>query len=542
MAPHYRLSKKICTPITLSQLLRLHCNFFVENNRIRCILNTVTDKYHDKQTIYLSVTMQKNTVTDKYRANKRVNMNIIGRKEEQKILKECIESGKSEFLVVYGRRRVGKTFLVKEYFDNVFAFYATGVNGVGLSDQLQYFNDSLKEYGSTEKSAPKSWREAFSRLKKLLQKEDVAKDPLTGRKIVFLDELPWMDTPKSGFLAALDYFWNSWASSQKDIALIVCGSATSWIIGNILYDKGGLYNRITRQIHLMPFNLGECEAFYRANGIQMDRYETIQSYMIFGGIPYYMGLLSRRMSFVQNIDALLFDERGSLNNEYDRLFGSLFRNPEKHAKIINALATRRIGLTRKELVTEAQISDGLLLTKTLRELCECGFLRKYGNITKNVREAYYQIIDPFILFNIAFLQKKKITSWAKYSATPGYYSWSGLAFEIVCLNHVPQIKKALGISGVDSTEYAWRNSNAQIDLVIDRADSVINLCEVKFSAKEYSIDDGYAKNLRNKIEEFRNETKTRKAVHLTFITASGLVHNSHSGIVTNEVDVDDLFS
>lgn len=472
-------------------------------------------------------------------------MNIIGRKDEQRILMDCLESNRPEFLVVYGRRRVGKTFLIKEFFDQRFSFYATGVNGTGMAGQLEYFNESLLEYGCTIETPPKTWREAFVRLKSLLQKNDVVRDPVSGKRIVFLDELPWMDTPRSEFKTALDYFWNSWASSQSDLMLIVCGSATSWIIGNILSDKGGFYNRITRKIHLMPFSLKECEEFCGTNGIQMDRQEIIRSYMIFGGIPYYLGLLSRRMSLAQNVDALIFDEKGALYDEFNKLFGSLFRNPKKHMAIINALAKKRCGLTRTELINETKIADGSLLTKAIKELVECGFIRKYQNFVKDSNDTYYQIIDSFTLFCLNFLEKKKASSWMKYIGTPSYNAWCGLAFEMVCLSHMLQIKQALGISGIDSSEYAWRSKEsvpgAQIDMIIDRTDNVINLNEIKYTEGQYVIDNNYANNLRNKVETFLRETKTKKAVHLTFISANGLMRNSYSGVVVNTITGDDLF-
>ena len=472
-------------------------------------------------------------------------MNIIGRKEEKKILTDCMESGRPEFMVVYGRRRIGKTFLIREYFDRRFSFYATGVNQASMSEQLDYFGESLKEYGCEEKDPPKNWREAFARLRKLLESENVMRDPITGRRVVFLDELPWMDTPRSNFKTALDHFWNFWASSQQDILLIVCGSATSWIIGNILSDKGGFYNRVTRQMHLMPFTLAECAEFFRAEGIEMGDHDIITSYMIFGGVPYYMGLFSRRMSLAQNIETLVFSEKGQLNNEFERSFQSLFRNPHKHFAIIKALAKKRTGMTRKEVSSEVGIADGALLTKALCELEQCGFIRKYNDFTKSEKGFYFQITDPFTLFCLTFLKKKMLSSWTKHLGTPGYYSWSGFAFETVCLNHVAQIKAALGISGIESSEYAWRSSKlapgAQIDLLIDRADGVINVCEMKHSLGPFTIDDAYAGVLENKMEVFRRETKTRKALHLTMVTSGGLSRGGHRGMVVNEIKLEDLF-
>ncbi len=472
-------------------------------------------------------------------------MNIIGRREEQKMLSDCLDSGRPEFMVVYGRRRIGKTFLIREYFDHRFSFYATGVNDVNMSEQLGYFAESLKEYGSEEEGRPENWREAFGRLKRLLESDKITRDPVSGRRVVFLDELPWMDTPKSNFKAALDHFWNSWASSQSDLVLIVCGSATSWIIGNILTDKGGFYNRVTRQIHLMPFTLKECEEYFRSEGIQLGDRDVIMSYMVFGGVPYYLGLISRRMSLIQNIDVLLFDEKGALYHEFERSFRSLFRNSEKHLAIIRALAKRRTGLTRQEVSDETKIADGALLTKALSELEECGFIRKYQGFMKGSKGGFFQITDPFTLFCLTFLEKKKVSSWMKHLGTPGYYAWSGLAFETVCLNHVSQIKAALGISGIESAEYAWRSSKsapgAQIDLLIDRTDNVINICEIKYSTGPFEIDGDYAKSLENKMNAFRNETKTKKALHLTLVCAGGLARGGYSGMVVNTIGLDDLF-
>ena len=472
-------------------------------------------------------------------------MNIIGRKEEQKMLTDCLDSGRPEFMVVYGRRRIGKTFLIREYFDHRFSFYATGVNDANMSEQLEYFAESLKEYGSGEEGRPENWREAFGRLKRLLESDQVARDPVSGRRVVFLDELPWMDTPKSNFKTALDHFWNSWASSQSDMMLIVCGSATSWIIGNILTDKGGFYNRVTRQMHLMPFTLKECEEYFRSEGIQVGDQDVIMSYMVFGGVPYYLGLISRRMSMAQNIDVLLFDEKGALSHEFERSFQSLFRKPQKHMAVIRALEKRRMGMTRQEILEETEIADGALLTKTLSELVECGFIRKYQGFMKGSKGVFYQITDPFTLFCLTFLEKKKASSWMKHMGTPGYYAWCGLAFETVCLNHVAQIKNALGISGIESAEYAWRSSKAvpgaQIDLLIDRADNVINVCEMKYSSSPFEIDKDYAGILNHKMNAFRDETKTKKALHLTLVSAGGLSKGGYSGMVVNEIGMDDLF-
>jgi len=470
---------------------------------------------------------------------------MVGRIREQEIIKSCLESNRAEFLAVYGRRRVGKTYLVKEYFNNSFAFYATGLSNEKTRQQLKAFNGSLLEYGSSDKTQPTDWYEAFTRLKHLLLLEDVKRDPLTGKKVVFLDELPWMDTARSDFKSALEYFWNSFASTQNDLLLIVCGSATTWIIDNLIGDRGGFHNRITRQIYLSPFNLGECEALFRLNGVQITRKQVIESYMIFGGIPYYINCFDKRLSMAQNVDELLFKESGQLFYEYDRLLKSLFRHCEKHSAIIDAISQVKGGMTRVDLAKIKAIGDGEPLTKALRELEQCGFIRKYKNYMKEKQGFYFQLIDPFMLFSFHFIKNRRHDSWMTYINSPGYYSWAGNAFELVCLIHSRQIKKNLGIEGVESVEYAWRSNEckpgAQIDLLIDRRDDVVNLCEIKYSIDPFEITSSYESELKNKISAFIKESNCRKAVHLTLVSASGLKQNIHSGIIIKLITGDDLF-
>ncbi|MDO4804487.1 MAG: ATP-binding protein [Lachnospiraceae bacterium] len=473
-------------------------------------------------------------------------MNIIGRVKEKDRLEQSVLSGRPEFLVVYGRRRVGKTFLVKEYFNNRFSFYSMGVLDGKTRSQLKAFNEALTAYGDEDKKIPKDWFEAFRRLKCLLQKKDVARDFASGRRVVFLDEAPWMDTPRSDFRMALEYFWNSWASTETDILLIVCGSATSWIINNILFDKGGFYNRITGQILLNPFSLKECEEYFKNNGIVMTRGQIIDSYMVFGGIPYYLNLFDRRQSLAQNIDNLVINPLGQLHYECDHLFSSLFRNPGNHMKIISTIADEKRGMSRTDLAGKSGISDGEGLTKALRELEQCGFIRKYRNYTTSKQGFIYQLIDPFVLFSQYFLKEEAIDSWQKYYKTPAYYAWRGNAFEMLCLWHVPQIKAALGITGISSTEYSWRSKKkkdgAQIDLLIDRRDDIVNLCEMKYTDDEFAIDSKYAGNLANKAEVFRMEAAPKKAVHVTLITVKGLKRNEYAYAVQNVITGDDLFA
>ncbi len=472
-------------------------------------------------------------------------MKIIGRNDEQNELKSCLKSFKPEFVVIYGRRRIGKTFLIRNFFDQRFSFYTSGVNNKSNSVQLKNFNNALNEYGFENKEPIKDWFEAFSLLKELLEKKDVYREPLYNKRIVFLDELPWMDAKRSDFKSALDLFWNTYASTKEDLILIVCGSATSWIMKNMVKDEGGFYNRITRKIHLLPFSLNECLLYSKYLNLNYNEKQVIDCYMVFGGVPYYWELINNELSLAQNIDNLCFKENGQLHEEYQALFKSLFSAKGKHKDIIEALMKKNAGMQRKELAGIPSIGDGKSLTEALEELLECGFIRAYDNYRSSKNGKFYQVIDHFVLFAKTFLLNPSFNTWLSFINTPKFYSWSGHAFEIVCLNNIEAIKKSLGISGVMTKEYSWRSKEstpaAQIDLLIHRKDMVINLCEIKYSSGQYVITKEYEENLRNKIEAFVNEMKPKEQLVLTFISFNGLKKNSYSNIVLKEIEGEQLF-
>ena len=470
-------------------------------------------------------------------------MNIIGREEELRELDGYMHSGKSEFLVVYGRRRVGKTFLIREFFNGDFFFTHTGLAKGGAEVQLAEFNKSLRRVQGENHRTATNWLDAFDCLRSYIEQS------AEGRKVIFIDELPWMDSQKSLLLPALEHFWNGWASGRSDVFLIVCGSATSWVTGKLLQDKGGFYGRITGRLLIKPFSLGDCEAFYRNAGIVFSRYQMVESYMIFGGIPYYLSLMNKELGFPQNVDRLCFRTGGALRNEYDLLYRSLFRNPEGHMAVVEALAQKWMGLTREAVLRGSGLSDGGGFTRILRELEQSGFIRRYNGYGKKKRDALYQLIDPFTLFHLRFIKGNETMTapfWSAYSDDGGHRSWTGYAFEQVALAHIDQIKRKLQIGGVLTRQYAWRSTNAkpgvQIDLVIDRNDGVINLCEMKYCRDEYEIDSAYSRQLQRRVEVFRRETSTKSALHTTFVTTYGLVRNEHSAQVQSEVTMMDLFT
>lgn len=470
---------------------------------------------------------------------------MIGRIDEQRRLREAFESEYSEFVAVYGRRRVGKTFLVREQFHYKFTFQHTGLARKSTREQLQSFQLSLRRQGYTKAPLPGNWIEAFDMLKDLIE---WSKD---RRKVVFIDEMPWMDAPRSSFLPALENFWNNFASARKDVVLIACGSATSWIVRKLLKNKRGLHNRITYRIHLQPFTLNECEQYAKQRKLGMSRLQLMEGYMALGGIPYYWSLLDKSKSLAQNIDRLFFSKDGELKGEYYELYASLFNHPEKYVAVIETLGKKRSGLSREEIIKEGKLESNGKLSEILEDLENCGFIRKYNMIGMKSKGALYQLIDCYTLFYFRFIQNNNSNDehfWSKSIGTGEYNSWCGLAFERLCLLHSRQIKTKLGISGIISSEYAWWTDQkdgkrgAQIDLLIDRNDGVINLCEMKYTKVPFQIDANYEANLLNKRARFIEATQTRKAVHITMVSSQGLERNAYADEIQSEVSGGDLFA
>ncbi|MGM9869163.1 MAG: ATP-binding protein [Sodaliphilus sp.] len=468
---------------------------------------------------------------------------LIGRDLEIKALEQKYASRQSEFVAVFGRRRVGKTFLVRECFARRFAFQVSGIANTNTRGQLTNFHATLCRQAKVKLPKPKNWIEAFELLINHLEQCP------DGKKVVFLDELPWMDTPYSKFIQALEHFWNGWASMRSDILLIVCGSATSWMTNNLINSHGGLHNRVTYRIHIEPFTLNECERYFATYRFGYNRYQIAQCYMAMGGIPFYLNMMQKGLSVDQNIDLLFFKRNALLQNEFHNLFASLFSNSDKYIDVVASLAKKNMGLTRDEIILATKgINSGGELTTILRNLEQCGFVRKYRAFGKTMRNTIYQLIDPFTLFYYRFLQgysNADEVSWIEMQGKPSYYNWLGHAFETLCLNHANQIKQELGIIGMETHISAWKSRKvtpgAQIDLVIDRADQTINLCEMKFSKSKFSIDAAYEKILNQIINAVQLETNTRKALQLVMVTTYGVEQNIHSGIVNKEVTLDSLF-
>jgi len=467
---------------------------------------------------------------------------IIGRNLEQSILQEAIESNKSELIALYGRRRIGKTYLIREYYKKNLVFEISGLFGGTLKDQLENFNKEIKNRTkSFESETAESWFQAFTMLELYLGKLKTG-----SKKVIFIDEFPWIATPKSKFLMAFENFWNTYCTKRNDLIVVICGSAASYMVQKIIRNKGGLHNRITRKIRLLPFNLFETEKFLLKNGIKYTRYDVIQIYMALGGVPHYLEKLSKGLSASQNIDKLCFSKDGILNDEFNQLFASLFDNSERHLKIIKTLAKSNKGVTRVELINQSKFPSSGDFSLKLEELIESGFVTSYPYYNNKKQLTLYRLSDEYTRFYLKFIDKNKnggTGTWQKLFTTQSYLSWSGFGFETLCLKHIQQIKKALRIDAIYTTNSSWFNKNSQIDLLIDRSDNVIQICEIKFYNSLFTIDKSYYLNLKNKIEELKKESKTRKNIFVTLITSYGIKENEYSKeLVNSHLEMDILFS
>ena len=479
--------------------------------------------------------------------SKRMLSPLVGRTEEKKNLTEALHSTKPEMISLIGRRRVGKTFLVRSVYGEKIDFEITGIQYASRQEQLQNFTIKLSEYFPRDIpiSPPKNWIEAFHFLSKLLEKKKKK-----GKLIVFLDELPWLSTHKSGFLKGLSFFWNSWAINQS-IVVVICGSAASWMIRKVVHHKGGLHNRITRRIALKPFSLSETEAFLQSKNLNFDRYQILHLYMALGGVPLYLDEVKGGMSAAQNINNICFRDSGLLVDEFPKLYSALFDNSEKHVKVIRALGSKRMGMTRKEIVSHTKLQESGAISLLIEELLYSGFISVTYPFGKKKKDSLYRLTDEFSLFYLKFMEKnvkKGEGVWQQFSETPTYKSWVGYTFESICIKHVEQLKKALGISGVFTYESSFlkqgnkNQEGLQVDLLIDRKDHVINLCEMKFYNAQLSISKDLAIALRSKVAYFKELSNTQKQVFLTLISTFGIKENSHSlGLIDNSLTLEDLF-
>lgn len=470
------------------------------------------------------------------------NSMVVGRYREKKVLTKMLEKNTSELAVVFGRRRVGKTYLVRHFYQEHIVFELVGLYEGDTHLQLQNFHEKIIKTSARFKntSQPKNWLSAFRMLEDYI-------DGLKGKKkkVIFIDEFPWIATPRSKFLMAFEHFWNSYCTKRNDLVVVVCGSAASFMVKKIIQNKGGLHNRVTQKIRLLPFDLSETEEFLKYKGINITRYDILQVYMAMGGVPYYLDQLEKGQSVAQNIDRLFFEESGNLVNEFNEVFKSLFSNSEMHESIMRALASVKKGVSRKQLLKILKQQSSGVFSKALEELTESGFVARSKSPGKKTKDALFRMADEYSLFYLKFVEKNNEQgegTWLKMFPKQSYKIWSGLVFETVCLKHSEQIKKELGIDKIYTSEAAWKNDKAQIDLLIFRDDGIINLCEMKFHNTEYTINKAEYENLKNKILQFRKDYKTRKNIFITMISTYGITQNAYYfELVKNNLTIDCLF-
>lgn len=473
---------------------------------------------------------------------------IIGRKAELQLLQTALLSSKAELIAVTGRRRIGKTFLITQAYREHLVFEMIGTQNGLLQTQLENFADQLNLFSQSKFpiKPPQTWAEAFRLLRDYLQ---TIVNP-QSKKVVFLDEVPWLSGPKSGFLEAFGYFWNSWASRQN-LVVAICGSATSWIVQKIVNDTGGLHNRITKHLHLMPFTLAETKEYLQSIGVFYDHYQIVQLYMAMGGVPHYLQEIDGSKSVVQNIDTLCFADNGLLKSEFNRLYSSLFPHADKHILMVRTLAEKRRGMTRTELLEASKLTNGGGFTTTLNELIQSGFISETYPFGKTQKDKLYRLSDEYSVFYLQFIEKNQQQGknlWQYLSQTPAYKIWSGFAFESLCLKHIEQIKWALSIAGIFSTVSSFyqkgtsQEEGVQIDMVLDRNDHTVNLFEMKFYNQPFTLTKEYAEQLRQKMWRFQQITKTKKQVNWVVMSTFGLMPNQYaSGLITNSLTMDDLF-
>ncbi len=479
---------------------------------------------------------------------------MVGRKHELEELNKLYNSKKAELVAIYGRRRIGKTYLVDMAFENKITFRhaglspveAKGKKGSLLKEQLQHFYFSLQLQGLPKSHRPESWLEAFFMLEQLLQSKDNGE-----RQVIFLDELPWMDTPQSGFVTAFEGFWNTWACHRPNIMVIVCGSANSWILDKLINNHGGLYNRVTYEIKLSPFTLGECKEYLDSLNVVLSEYDITQSYMILGGVPFYLGYFERGLSLAQTVDKLFFKQNAKLKDEYDRLFESGFTNPQTMKTLVKYLSQKNAGYTRKKICQDLKITDSGHLSKNLKALIASDFVIEYVPFGMGKRDVHYRLIDPFCKFCLKFVNGKTSMDeefWQQNITSPSINSWRGFAFENVCFNHIGKIKDALGISGVITSQSAWskraeedNNDGAQIDMIITRNDNVINMCEMKFYSGDFTVDKSYHTTLINRQKLLSTLIPRKSVIHGTLITTYGVTYNEYSGDFVKVITLKELF-
>ncbi len=478
---------------------------------------------------------------------------IIGRKQEIKILKKVYDSKDAEFIALYGRRRIGKTFLIRQMFSKEKNYFElVGLKDGPLKEQLKNFTEALSQtfYQGLPLQIPSSWEDGFKLLTDALQKI-----PTNKKLVLFFDELPWLASRKSKFIQALDYYWNKYWSQMTNLKLIVCGSAAAWMIDHLINDKGGLHNRITGRILLEPFTLKEVKEFLKSRSINLKDEQIVDLYMVLGGVPYYLKFIERGESAAQIVSSLCFDINSPLRDEFPRLIKSLFDKGETHLQILRLIAKSYYGISRENLLKKLKMTSGGAFNKYIEELEAAGFIKAMRPYLK--KKNYYRAIDEYSLFYLNWIEPVSTNGipnvprdfWVNQIGRGEYNAWAGYAYETICLTHTRQIQKALGIENQVREITSWRASGkstnmqgAQIDLLFDRFDQSVTLCEIKYTKTIFTVDKSYAEALKKKISVF-SEHFPKKQIFLALISTQGFKKNIWTeGLIDQGITLGDLMN
>ena len=491
-------------------------------------------------------------------------MEIIARKREKQILESVLRSKSSELVCVYGRRRIGKTYLVRNFFescDNVIYFELTGQKQESgeyapLKYQLANFKYQFERTFDRDIPQPTSWQNAFT----VLRKETERFKDSTSKLILFFDELPWLCSPRSGFFEALDQAWNTTFERQPNVKVIVCGSAASWMLKKIIHAKAGFSRRITHKIRLTLFSLKETKEYLLFKGFDLSSRSVAEIFMMLGGIPYYLNFMSPHKSIYQNIEDECFDINGRLVDEYAIIFNSLFKNSENHKKVVEYIASKHKGVLLEELTGKFSSLKGGSLSRILDNLVSSSFIKKTPPLYNEAKGTIYRLIDEFVLFHLKWIKPAPRSIFESPSTlyfqnraqSNSFKSWRGFAFERLCLKHEYQIRQSLGIHkilSIPSMVYFYDQQgkrSSQIDLLFERADNVISICEIKHSESEYELTKADVNSLMRKKEDLRRylalKKKTQKDIHIVYVTTNGVYLNKYfHQLQPSVVKLDDLF-
>jgi AAA+ ATPase superfamily predicted ATPase len=405
---------------------------------------------------------------------------FIGRKVEIAQLTALIDLPRPSIAVIYGRRRVGKSELIRHVTQgkNVLSF--EGLEGQPKHKQIKNFLFQLSAQSNIREKNISDWPDALILLRTLTQ---------DGQWIIILDEFQWMANYQNELVSVIKMIWEKYLSQNPDLTLILCGSIASFMKSKVL-KSSALYGRTDYELNLHELNLSEISEFFPGKGSD----EVIDTAMLVGGIPKYLELISEYPSLYDALEPLAFSQDGFFKTEYDRLFASHFGKKPIFMKIIQTLATNPYGLTTGKLAKEMQVASGGTLCHQLDDLESAGFLHSIIPFDKpeGSKLRKYILMDAYVRFYHSIIRGSMKettppnTQFHAIMSSPRYAAWAGMAFEFLCMRHHKEISRILGFHGIPYTAgpFFQRKTldtpGVQIDLLFERSDKILVLCEMKY--------------------------------------------------------------